>query len=631
MKKKSTSQSAPARRSLSTRRSLARRKVGEGGFFNLRVLIASVFCLAGVFIALVSAGIYLGSSKAQAQPGTGSTAVTANSPNGPDIVRLVGPVVVNMDLRDLPYIPPAPQILKQLLVPHPWAETGAPPTGTPRSAQFPALITGILQPAPTMPTPLLTFDGINSMQGGNRSVPDTNGDVGPNHYVQAVNQAFKVFDKNGNTLSGPTTFNSFFAPLGNSTPCGAKQNQSDPIVFYDQIADRWVITNVAFPEFPGSSFWECIGVSQTGDPVGGGWSLYALQTDPDNPTRAGDYPKFGLWPDAYYLTVNEFSDPLTFNGVRVYALDRASMIGGGPTNAIGFTIDTGLEGAFSLVPATFRTGAFPPAGRQEFLLAVDRPPSPGVIQTDVKGWLFHVDFINPNNSTLGIGSDHSPNAQITVNEFILPASIPPVRVPQRGTKQKVDTLGDRIMTPVVYQNRNGTESLWADCTILLTYPDGPTAIRWYQFDVSGGNFPATPVQQQDWSNGNDGLWRWMPSIAVDQNGNTAIGYSTSSASMFPGIRYAGRFATDPLNNLGQGEAIMTNGGGSQTDQDRRWGDYTMTTIDPADDVSFWHTNEYYLTTSVNDWSTRVGKFRFPSRPTPTPRPRPTPAPRPTPP
>jgi hypothetical protein len=171
--------------------------------------------------------------------------------------------------------------------------------------------------------------------------------------------------------------------------------------------------------------------------------------------------------------------------------------------------------------------------------------------------------------------------------------------------------------------------LWADHTIILNYPNGPTAIRWYQFDVTGGNFPVTPVQQQNWSNGDDGLWRWMPSIAVDVNGNTAIGYSTSSASMFPGIRYAGRFATDPLNNLGQGEALMTNGGGAVTEIGR-WGDYSMTTVDSTDGVGFWHTNEYFRTTERLAWSTRIGKFQFPapgSRSTPTPRPRPTETPR----
>src|SRR5262249_5691528 len=204
-------------------------------------------------------------------------------------------------------------------------------------------------------------------------------------------------------------------------------------------------------------------------------------------------------------------------------------------------------------------------------------------------------------------------------------------VPQNGTTAKLDTLGDKIMTPVVYQNRGGVESLWASQTVLLNYPNGPSAVRWYQFNVTGGNFPATPVQQQSWNNGNDGLWRWMPSIAVDQNGNAAIGYSTSSATQQPSIRYAGRLAADPLNNLGQGEAIMTAGGGHQTHSSGRWGDYSMTTIDPVDNLTFWHTNEYYPATSSASWFTRVGKFHFPAAsPTPTPTPTATVPPSPTP-
>ena len=179
----------------------------------------------------------------------------------------------------------------------------------------------------------------------------------------------------------------------------------------------------------------------------------------------------------------------------------------------------------------------------------------------------------------------------------------------------LDTLGDKIMTPVVYQNRNGTESLWADQTTILNYPNGPTAVSWYQFDVTGGTFPAAAAQQQEWTNGNDGLWRFMPSLAVDQNGNMAIGYATSSSSIFPGIRYAGRLETDPPNNLGQGEAVMTDGVGSQAAS--RWGDYSMTTIDPSDGMTFWHANEYYSA----GWKTRIGKFNFQGgggSPTPTP-------------
>src|SRR5437660_7532451 len=197
-------------------------------------------------------------------------------------------------------------------------------------------------------------------------------------------------------------------------------------------------------------------------------------------------------------------------------------------------------------------------------------------------------------------------------------------VPQQGTSQLLATLGDKIMTPLVYQNRAGVESLWADQTVVLNFPSGPTGVRWYQFSVTGGTFPATPAQQETWTNSNDGLWRFMPSIAVDQNGNTAIGYSVSNPSMFPGIRYAGRLAGDPLNDLGQGENTMFPGTGSETDTNGRWGDYSMTTIDPADGTSFWHVNEYEAVTGSFNWHTRIGKFNFVPGVSPTPTPTATP-------
>src|SRR5207249_10015358 len=205
------------------------------------------------------------------------------------------------------------------------------------------------------------------------------------------------------------------------------------------------------------------------------------------------------------------------NGVRAYALDGASMLAGGPANAIGFTVGlAGVGDSYSFVAANFRTGNPPPTGRDEMVLAIDSPGSGGVTLTQVHGRFFHVDFATPANSTFGVGANHTPNAEITVSGFTdaFDASFNTLLVPQQGTSQKLDTLGDKIMTPVVYQNLSGTESLWADQTTMLNFPNGPTVVSWYQFDVTGGNFPATPVQQQDWSNGNDGLWRWMPSIAV---------------------------------------------------------------------------------------------------------------------
>jgi FG-GAP-like repeat len=569
-------------------------------------------------MVLIAGGIYSDSAKAQgttpAQPGSGL----------PTLVRMVGPVRLDQDLRSLPYIPPSEEIEERRLTRHPRPETGAPPPIS-GFARFQSLLEGVLAPVPAMPGPVLTFDGMNSAQSGGSLPPDTIGDVGPNHYVEALNGAFRVYDKNGNPLTNPTTFNSFF--FGLTGPCGAgNQNHGDPFVLYDHVANRWVVSDFAWPSFPGNSFWECIGVSQSLDPVAGPWVRYALQIDPNNPNQLGDYPKLAMWnsggsppQNAYFLTVNLFTNDATFEGVRVFALDRASMLAGGPTHAIPFTITpTGLGDSYSLVPASFRAGAPPPNGRDEFLLAIDSPFSDGVNLTKVKGWLFHVDFGTPANSTLGVGPDHSPDAQITVNGFVdaFVGAFPNDNfklVPQQGTSQKLDTLGDKIMTPVVYQNRNGTESLWADHTVCTGVNcTGPTAVRWYQFNVTGGNFPATPVQQQSWTNANDGLWRWMPSIAVDQNGNTVIGYSTSSPAQFPSIRYAGRLAVDALNNLPQGEAIMTVGGGAQTSPQGRWGDYSMTTVDPADNKSFWHVNEYYPATADASWFTQIGRFNFPT-------------------
>src|SRR5207249_2742187 len=249
---------------------------------------------------------------------------------------------------------------------------------------------------------------------------------------------------------------------------------------------------------------------------------------------------------AYHFTYNMWADFSTFTGVKVQALDRGAMLAGqqNPT-VIEFKIPlAGLtpDIAYSLVSAGFRTGDPPPADRDEMLLAVRSGVSAPVTFSDVLGWLFHVDFVTPANSTLGIGTDHSPNAMISVNTFTEAwiGNFDFSLVPQLGTTVLLDTLGDKIMTPVVYQNRNGTESLWADQTTMLNYPDGPTAVSWYQFDVTGGTFAAAAAQQQEWTDGGDGLWRFMPSVAVDQTGNTAIDCATSSSSIHPGIRYAGR-------------------------------------------------------------------------------------------
>jgi hypothetical protein len=466
--------------------------------------------------------------------------------------------------------------------------------------------------------------------------------VGPNHYVNSVNSSIKIFDKLGNPLNGAngTTYNSFFSALGAGNPCGLNQNDGDGIVFYDHMADRWVVSDFAFPAFPGVSFWQCIGVSKTSNPVSGGWWLYAIQVDPANPTYLGDYPKFGIWPDAYYLSMNEFSNNTTFNGVRVYALDRNSMISGGPAHAVGFSIlPANLGDQYSLVPASFRTGDPPPAGQPEWFMNVNSSSVAGRVETQVFVRRFHVDFATPASSIFGVGATHSPDGIITVNGFKDAFNSSTGNLCPNGTTistQRLDTLGDKIMYPLIYQNRGGVESIYADQTILLATDStltGPTAVRWYQFNMTGNTIPATPAQQQDWNNGADGLFRWMPSINVDKQGNVAIGYSTSSTILNPEIRYAGRLAGDPLNNMAQGEATLITSCGHQQSTSGRWGDYSTMFVDPADGCTFWHVNEYYTVTSSASWATRIGSFKFPgcvaSSPTPTPTPTATAAASPT--
>jgi hypothetical protein len=590
---------------------MRKRVTAKSAFYDPRILLGFFLCLVGTGVALIAFTMYSSPSALALNPADNA----ANSAKA-ETVALIGPVLENRNLRALPYIAPEKEQEERRLMRYPRTQS----QGIPDPIRA---VKKISQPI-AMPSPIATFDGMNAVESGcDCTPPDTHGDVGPNHYIQSVNSSIKIFDKSGEALNGNrgTTYNSFFAALGSATPCGRNQNRGDGFVFYDQIASRWVVSDFAFDGgLPGTGpFYQCIGVSKSADPVAGGWYLYALQVDPSNPTWVGDYPKLGMWPDAYYLSANVFdATTLRFKGVRLYALPRAAMISGaGAPNltAVAFTIpQPGLGDAYSLVPATYRAGLPPPAGRSEYFLAIDSPAAADLVQNKVKVWQFHVDFATPANSTLGVGPNRSPNGLITVKSFVDAFTATTNVVPQPGTADRLDPLGDKLMTPVVYLNHRGTESLWAAHTVNNNQNGtGPTGIRWYQFDVTGGTIPATAAQQQTFNNRADGLWRFMPSIAVDGNGNMAIGYNASSNTNEPSIRYTGRLAGDRVSTLGLGEVVLIDGAGHQTDNGR-WGDYGALSIDPTDNLTFWQTHEYYAETSSSSWSTRIGAFKFPSAP-----------------
>jgi hypothetical protein len=413
--------------------------------------------------------------------------------------------------------------------------------------------------------------------------PDPNMAVGPNHIVQWVNNAFVVFDKSGGQVNAPVSDSTFW---GNST-CNQLGGFSDPVVQYDRASNRWLVGEVAIPLFAGliGQFAQCFAVSTTPDPTGS-YYMWAYGFG----TSVNDYPKIGVWSDAYYVTWNIFQNASTFVGAKTCAWDRAGMLGGVAAPAfVCFQLSSAYA---SLLPSDLDGAIPPPAGSPNFLLNIDTATS------TVNLWKFHVDFANPKNSTF-TGPISIPGAA----PFTAPCLDTQDCIPQPATTTRLDALGDRLMYRLAYRNFGDHESIVANHTVVAT---GATGVRWYEVRNPNG-FP-TIYQQGTFMPDADN--RWMASIAMDQKGNIGVGYSVSSSGTFPSIRYTGWEVGNPIGAL-QDETFFVAGGGSQTGYDR-WGDYSTMRIDPSDDCTFWYTQEYQAITQVANWNTRIGSFRFPS-------------------
>lgn len=455
-------------------------------------------------------------------------------------------------------------------------------------------------PAPQqVPSPILSFEGIGNLNAV--LPPDTNGAIGPNHYVQWVNLSLAVYLRGANgsapsLIYGPVAGTTLWTGFGGACETA---NNGDPVVRYDRQADRWVMSQLALPNsFFGlylAPFYQCIAVSATPDPTG---PYYRYQYSFN---KLNDYPKFGVWPDAYYMTMNQFSPPLlSFAGQGVLAFDRAKMLAGQPAGMVSFdlsSVDLNLAG---MLPSDF-DGPPPPAGSPNYFMQVD-DDAWGYAPDQLQLWKFHVDWTTPSNSTF----THAVSLPVAAFDSNLCGGAENC-VPQPGTSVALDTLSDRLMYRLQYRNFGDHESLVVNHTVDVDGTDH-AGIRWYEIRDPNG----TPTIYQQGTYAPDGDHRWMGSAAMDSAGNLAIGFSVSSASTYPSIRYAARLATDPLGTLGQGETTLVAGSGSQTHTTGRWGDYSMMTVDPVDDCTFWYTQEYYAATSEAGWQTRVGAFSLPT-------------------
>jgi hypothetical protein len=559
-------------------------------------IVFSALMLAAVVAVLAAANapdLSTPRPRRMALPGSGLTEVLgpgrsdANAISGPIVSEPIYPAVRNIDVRRLPQAGPTEKnhTLPEFELPGRGAREAAN-----SSANFVDPVAQTTFGNEAMPAPLSSFAGLDYQSWGSGHPPDTNGDVGPVYYIQTVNTSIGIYAKTTGTRVAAFTFNDFFH--GTDTPCDTA-NQGDPIVLYDPEADRWIITDFAWSDLLNGPYYECIAVSQTGDPITGGWIQYGFVASAN---YLDDYPKLSVWPDAYYMSVNLFDclsvtcGSYNSQGVQVYALPRAAMLAGKPITAVSFNLSA-ASNYESLLPSNLR-GAQPPAGSPNYFVSADQDWS----GTDdvLHLWEFHVDWTTPANSTFTGPTD------LVTAPFVMP-SMSGIVPAQAGAF--LDSLGDRLMMQLQYRNLNGVESLWVNHTVSS---GGVTGIRWYE--VRSPN--ATPVIYQQGTYQPDSTYRWMGSVAVDQQGNMAVGYSASSSSMYPQIRYAGRLASDPLGELSQGEATLLAGTGAQTSSNR-WGDYSALTVDPVDDCTFWYTTEYYAATDIN-WQTRIGSFVFPS-------------------
>ncbi|GAB3029832.1 T9SS type A sorting domain-containing protein [Oleiagrimonas citrea] len=414
--------------------------------------------------------------------------------------------------------------------------------------------------------------------------PDTVGAVGATQYVQVVNDALAVFDKSTKAVVyGPVPTNTLWQGFGGGCE---NNNDGDPVVVYDQIAGRWVVSQFSVSTTP---YLQCVAVSATSDATGA-WYRYSFSYGSVFP----DYPKMGVWPDAYYETFNMFGN--TFQGAKLCAYDRSAMLNGQPATQQCFQLSSSYGG---VLPSDLDGSTLPPSGSPNYMM--------NFTSNALNLWRFHVDWSNPGNTTL------TGPINIPVAGFSAGCSGGGTCIPQSGTRNKLDSLADRLMFRLAYRNFGDHESLVLNHTVLAGSGKGNptknnyTGIRWYEIRNPAG----TPVVYQQSTYAPDSTYRWMGSIAMDKLGDMALGYSASSSSIHPAIRYTGREVGDPLDTM-QAEQTILAGTGSQTGNLSRWGDYSAMTVDPVDDCTFWYTTEYLVNDGSFNWHTRIASFKFPT-------------------
>jgi len=474
--------------------------------------------------------------------------------------------------------------------------------------------------APAIPAPLLTFEGVSNEDNFNLfgfrvAPPDPVGDVGPNHYVEMINLVFAVYDKQGNKLLGPVDTGTLWQ--GFSIP-DCTDPSGDPVVLYDQLEDRWLLSQFTTR---GPIFYNCVAISQTGDPTGA-YFRYAFSAGPFFP----DYPKYSVWRKSYVLTSRDFGNDGSY-GISVYALEKNKMIAGNPNaRAVHFFLDSAVVPinliGDGLLPADIDGESQPKSDASIPVIGTQDDGGPyGAPSDALNVWELSIKWLSSPVAAIAFrGSLPVASFDSIFPCGVVPGSQPPSArdcLPEPGVtdgSRFLDILSyrQRPTWRLAYRNFGGYEALVTNQSVEAL--PGVAGVRWYEIRRTNGQYS---VFQQGTYAPNDGVHRWMGSIAMDHKGNMALGYSVvNGVDVRPGIRYTGRLAGDAAGQMTLGEDTIIDGTGVQLTTSSRWGDYTSMNVDPSDDCTFWYVNEYYQVDGVigvntAPWQTRIGSFRLP--------------------
>ncbi|WP_340199858.1 fibronectin type III domain-containing protein [Ascidiimonas sp. W6] len=413
---------------------------------------------------------------------------------------------------------------------------------------------------------------------------DPTGAIGPNHYVYAFNSGFGILDRSGNVLLPEASLGTLFPG----------ETLGDPVVVYDRYADRFII--MQFSNTPNGFL---IAVGQGPDPINDGWFTYRFNTG-----SFPDYEKLSIWGDGYYITANKDQGSITTSEV-VFAVERDQMLAGNPNaQLVGFPLPGASNNGFYSPGGFNATGpTLPPVGVPHPIVYMQDDSWSGISQDHLKVWDVSVNWNSPASSSI------SAPQQINTAAFDAVFNGGSFNnLDEPGSGPNIDAIQATMMYMTNYRRFGTHNSAVMNFVVDVSGNDTKAGIRWYELRQTGDNQPWTIYQEGTYSQPNYSTF--CASIGMDFQGNIGLAYTIVSSAVFTSLRYTGRLASDPLGTMTIAEQNIVDGNAQNNRSDGRYGDYAQLTVDPIDDLTFWHIGEYMNGSPSNVRKSHVAAFQI---------------------